>query len=132
MKFNKTSGLNYTNDPCDTKPVNETIRGFKVETTCQCNSCAKTCNFENDTTMSIMEGFSLWTVGIIYFMVAIFTFIIFMCKWFYKKRHPNESSRASSFDSEYNNLSHSDSGNQTSTLINSNNSNVINNQSIKV
>jgi len=102
MNYTKDEGLNFEIDSCDTIPVNHTVRGYPVTAQCKCNSCTNSCKYEMKTTLPILEGFSITTVGLCYFIVLIFTFLIYIIKYLCKKRNPFEHSRTSSFDSDFN------------------------------
>ncbi len=126
MNFTKNEGLNYPIDTCDTEPVNNQIRGFPVLEKCVCNSCDKSCHFDLETTMPIMKGFSLTTVGLVYLAVFIFTGIIYGYRIFYRKHH-EESSRSNTIESDNSNDNKNHSNNSSKTLNSNNTGNNINN-----
>lgn len=99
MDFTKEGGLKFPIRPCDQAPINGTIDGFPSDSTCKCNSCDKACTFDTNTTLPILEGFSFLTVGIVYLIVIITTLMIYVCRYYYRKKHPQYNSRSSSFDS---------------------------------
>jgi hypothetical protein len=127
MDFVKEGGLKFDIRPCNTEPIDGKIDGFPADSVCKCNSCDKSCHYDLKTTFPILEGFSFLTVGIIYLFVALATAMIFLCKWYYKRKHPHYNSRTSSFDSSLiDQNSASKSSNQTIL-----NTNAVNNVSLK-
>ncbi len=125
MNFTKEKGLDYPIDTCDTKPVDGKVRGFYVEDTCKCNSCEKSCQYNIKTSFPIFEGFSILTVGIFYVFVIIFTFVISLCKSYYKRTNPDAHSRTSSLNTEY---AEENQNNISRSVINITRNNINNNQ----
>jgi hypothetical protein len=123
MFYSNQSGMNFDVDLCNTTSVNNTFRGYHVDSDCPCNSCDKSCFYDNKVSLPVLEGFSLVTVMMFYVIVVICTFIINICKCVYKKNNPNEISRSSSMNSRYN-----ESQNLSGSLDTS--KNVINNTKI--
>jgi hypothetical protein len=80
MKYNNTQGLNFEIDKCDTKPINDSIRDYFVNTTCKCNSCQNACKYEINTTFPVLKGFSVTFVGIFYTTVFLLTIAIHFFK----------------------------------------------------
>lgn len=119
MFYNTTGGINFEIDLCNTTSINNTHRGYHVDSDCPCNSCDKSCVYENNISLPILEGFSLVTVMLFYVIVVICTFIIYICKCVYQKNNPNSTSRSSSIYSKFpeNNQSSMDN---TSNGINNN------------
>ena len=101
MDFSNDGGMKFPIRPCNEQPINGTIDGFPSDSTCNCNSCDKSCNFDTNTTLPILEGFSWLTIGIVYLIVGIATGLIYLCKCYYRRKHPNFYSRSSSFDSNH-------------------------------
>jgi hypothetical protein len=100
MNFKNDTGLDFAINPCDTQPVDGKIDGFPVTESCQCNSCGKACKFDTKTVYPILEGFSLITVAVIYASVFISTLLIYLCKTYYRKKHPHFNSRSSSLHTD--------------------------------
>jgi len=125
--FVKDQGLKFPVRSCDQQPINGMIDGFPSDSTCKCNSCDKTCSFDTKTTFPVLEGFSYLTVGLVYLFVIIFTFVIYVCKYCYKKKNPYYNSRSSSLDSTVLNqnmltsnqttIGHSYSANNINTIV---------------
>lgn len=92
-------GLNFTIDPCDYKNENKTLRGFRITEFCKCNSCDKACQFDINDSLPVMEGFSWLVVGFTYLFVLLASLLIYLCKCYYRKKHPYDHSRSSSLDS---------------------------------
>jgi len=112
MDFVKEGGLKFDIRPCNTEPIDGKIDGFPAESSCKCNSCDKSCHYDSKTTFPILEGFSFLTVGLVYLFTALFTGLIFLCKWYYRRKHPHFNSRSSSFDSNL--LDHNNSASKSS------------------
>ncbi len=125
MNFTKEVGLDFEIDTCDTKPVDGKVRGYYVEDTCKCNSCEKSCQYDIKTSFPILEGFSIFTVGIFYLFVFIFTLIISLCKSYYKDKNPEDHSRSSSLNTEY---AVDNKDNNSRSVINITRNNINNNQ----
>ena len=84
MKYTDNGGLNFTNDPCNYIPENNsTLHGFNFTEPCTCNTCDLNCKYDNNPKMSVFEGFGYFKVIIVYLIVALGTLLIF----FMKKRH---------------------------------------------
>jgi hypothetical protein len=125
MDFKKDEGLKFPIRPCNQQPIDGEIDGFPSNSTCKCNSCDKSCNFDTNTTLPILEGFSLLTVAIVYLFVIIATLLIYACKCYYRRKHPHFNSRSSSFDSQLvdNNLGNNSNNDVTQSRGSENNIN---------
>jgi hypothetical protein len=79
--------MNFDADTCYTFPDDKVLHGFELKDKCSCNACDKACKFEQNPTVSVLEGFGFFKVLVVYGVVLIATVVIF----FLKKNKKNRS-----------------------------------------
>lgn len=106
MNVNDTKGMKFDVDPCTTKKSeNNTLRGYKMENNCNCNSCTddSLCHYDKTNSFPFLYGFGWISVLIVYSVVGVLTVIITLTKNKYAKKTDNESESRSSSNYNYKN-----------------------------
>lgn len=82
MKIDNERGLKYDNDVCNLEvPSSQIVRGYKNISSCTCNTCEYSCNYDFDSSISFTNGMNITLIIVFY----IFVFIATICLFFYKK-----------------------------------------------
>ena len=81
MKIDNERGLKYDNDACNLEvPSNQIVRGYKNISSCTCNTCEYSCNYDFDSSISFTNGMNITLIIVFY----IFVFIATICLFLYK------------------------------------------------
>lgn len=84
-------GLKYEIDNCEMRfNENGEHRGFHNNTNCTCNSCAKLCNYDHNSSLSVLYGINGWLIFGFYVGVLVFTGLLFFFRMNNQKKHKHE------------------------------------------
>ena len=81
MKIDNERGVKYDNDACNLEvPSSQIVRGYKNVSSCTCNTCEYSCNYDFDSSISFTNGMNITLIIVFYIFVFIATIFLFLYK----------------------------------------------------